>query len=118
MSNFDAMVQADEWSILAAEFGRAVTYTAYGGSAATITAVWEPGGSAPEIYEDGEQAVSRGTITAHPDDVASPDLRDTFTIASEAWAVVSITTTAPLVELELEKRAHRRVGPETGRIRR
>ena len=72
---------------LMAAFGQVITYTAYGSSAASITAIWSGEQAAGSDYDDGIQEIARGDVICSTADVASPDRRDTFTIGGETWRI-------------------------------
>jgi len=119
LSNFETMVQGSAWSALAAHFGRTVTYSPHEGQEKSITAIWNPNRTLPEYYPDGEQKVARGVLRVNPADVPNPDERDSFTIDDVVWPVVVIGRRTPILELQLETRQLRTIGPgDSGRVKR
>jgi len=74
--------RAGDASRIVTEQGESVSYTAYGASAATVSAVWSPADS-PESVSDGRQEVRRGTVQVLPTVATAPDTRDTFEITEK-----------------------------------
>jgi len=99
---YETQFATSAWAQLAAMFGETVTYYAGGtGGGASITAIWMPQGTDPEWQEDGKYAPKRGMIQCAQANVATPTIKDTFSIDSTTYAVESITQESPVVIMSL-----------------
>lgn len=116
MTTFATRFLGTAWDMLVALHGQAVTYTPFGGSGTSITAMWRPGQMLMGYLPSGTQEVALGVLRASSSDIATPDPRDTVTIQGVVWAVVSIGRRTPVVELQLETRDQRMIGGARHRL--
>ena len=106
------------------EQGETVTYTAFGGSPVSVTAIWDPLESVPAAPDpslsrgsintagvgEARSRIQRGTLQALPADIAAPDERDTFTISGSDYAVQEIVVREWLLEFLLVRMDQHRSG--------
>jgi hypothetical protein len=114
----DAAILAADAARMVTEFGEPVTYHPDGGADSTITAIFELNSILPAYYQDGQQHVLLGVLTATAVDVPTPSLLDTFTVRAETWAVKAIQQETAITELQLERREQERVGGQHSYIQR
>lgn len=92
------------------EQGETVTYTAFGGSPVSVTAIWDPLESSPETPGEGRMRTQRGTLQALPSAITTPDERDTFTIGAVVYAVERVAQREWLLEFDLVRMDQHRSG--------
>ncbi len=124
-SRFDEQFRSAAWPAHLEQFGSdtVIAVTPYGGTAVTVSGVFDPGRRLYEVLDDGARQTSRGVLALDPSEVSNswvPDVRDTVTIGSTAYAVTAIGRPegSPIVELEIEAVSQRRLGGGSAYVRR
>jgi hypothetical protein len=115
-TRFEDISNGVGFDAIALTFGETVSYTAFGGSATDVTAVWEPDDIEPEDFDDSRQEMITGRLLTSIDDTTAPDSRDQFTIDTKVWAVKSIERQTPLVVWRLQRQIQHRVGGGNSRM--
>lgn len=114
---WDDIFQSSFDDVINPGHGETVTYTPFGGSGVSITAVWHPRIIERRNRPDAEKQVKAGTIECSLVDVASPSDRDQFTISGDVYAVERFISVHPSVVASLAEYTGRTLG-SVGRVER
>lgn len=103
------------WELLRDLCGESVTLTPDGGTATSITVVWNGMGEEREEHSGAEVLVQHASVRANPDDVSSIDERAKFTRGGEAnWAIADISHKGSFDLILLTRETRRLTGQRTG----